>query len=339
MNFKSVALFLLYFYSKVVICTYAAPGGHHSSEGKSHGTEVSISHINSGSSHTGNHHTENTTNPVDHETTLVHKALVRIPLYPNNTNKVTDNQVPQRPEDQETEIKYVSPIKQNSINATNDLLYSRGYFGGYYNNGPNRDSYFVHGLYQKPADDYYRGYHHELEDTSALSYYLGYGMTKLNHTEYFQHQHFTHYNLHHYFYKNNVLLREQSIRSDHLVPCPRNTAKFCPENTETVCTTTATIMCASKLSAVKLCKQYSTLSCVTTRVPCKNQKDPKCKLRSEILELPCMSNITIIDINVDRHGYTFKNVAGTFVLAPVPSNEERTICVTVLLEPVGSNDV
>ncbi|KAL3265348.1 hypothetical protein HHI36_009556 [Cryptolaemus montrouzieri] len=213
--------------------------------------------------------------------------------------------------------------------------YIRGYFGGYYLNGTDDSHYFAHGKYQKVTHEYYGNYEHKLEDKSPLGYYLGFGLLKMNHNEYFIHNNFTHFDIHHYYYQNNTMLPELSVGTDQLNYCPQNTSRLCPVNTEAICLWNTTVWCATKVSFVKPCEENNNRNeCVVTRIPCVKQEDVTCNRFIETVKLPCISKITIVDADAGETGQTFNTVAGTFVLVPVLPIEERKYCITVVAEPI-----
>lgn len=215
-----------------------------------------------------------------------------------------------------------------------DPNYETGRFGGYYfiGNQPTKN-YFFHGKYQKPSINYYRNYNHKLEDKSTLGHYLGYAMARMDHNEYFQHHHFTTFKVHHYFFKNSTMLPEQYVSSDNLLRCAQNTSMFCPENTEAVCLQNTTVWCASKITSVAPCEGNDSADCVTTRLPCVKSDDPNCNLSVEVVKMPCIAKIKILDPFEDKNGLTLISVAGTFILAPVLPISDRTYCITIVAEP------
>ncbi|XP_044748369.1 uncharacterized protein LOC123309352 [Coccinella septempunctata] len=223
---------------------------------------------------------------------------------------------------------------RNITGIDDDPNYARGTFGGYYFIGTERSkNYYFHGKYQKPSLHYYGNYNHTLEDKSTLGYYLGYGMSKMDHNEYFRHHHYTGFKVHHYFFKNSTMLSEQYVGSDHLVQCARNTSVLCPENTEPICLQNTTVWCASKISLVKPCEFDASLKCVTTKLPCVKSDDPKCDRLVETVKMPCIAKIKILDPMEDKNGLTLISIAGTFVLAPAVPILDRTYCIAVVAEP------
>ncbi|XP_045479754.1 uncharacterized protein LOC123684509 [Harmonia axyridis] len=215
-----------------------------------------------------------------------------------------------------------------------DPNYEKGYFGGYYFIGNGQtDHFYAHGKYQKPSTNYYGNYNHKLEDKSALGYYLGFATHKMDHNEYFRHHNYTRYKVHHYFFKNSTMLPEQYVGADHLLHCAQNTSIFCPENTEAICLQNTTVWCASRKPFVKPCEVGDAAECVTTRLPCVKSDDANCRQMVEVVTMPCIAIIKILDPYEDKNGLTLISIAGTFVLSPVPIMSERTYCVTIVAEP------
>ncbi|KAK9870761.1 hypothetical protein WA026_009722 [Henosepilachna vigintioctopunctata] len=251
---------------------------------------------------------------------------------PEENNTVNRSESDQRKNESHDIIHSVSTKTPKLYGIEGNKNFVKGYFGGYYFVGTDDRYYFSHGKYQKPVLNYYGNYNHNLEDKTALGYYLGYAMNKMDRNEYFLHNNFTHYSIHHYFYMNSTMLPEQDVGSDLLVFCAQNTSTFCPENTEAICLLNSTVWCATKKSFTKNCEE-SVHNCVTTRIPCIKSNDDNCRNLIEAIKLPCISRIRILDVYEDKNGLTFNNVAGTFVLSPVPPISERTYCITIVAEP------
>lgn len=208
----------------------------------------------------------------------------------------------------------------------------RGLYGGsYYNKeikNPN-NIHWIHGTYQPAIESYYimNDYGKNAEG-DTLDYYIGYGLSKVIDPN------FKYDNYHNFAHNiNRTIKSNDTINSDQILACHPNSIFFCPENTESVCLFNGTIYCLSKISSVVPCQENISEECVITAVPCVRS----CRTAEhniEMLTLRCLARVTIRDVYADGRGTTIARVGTTFVLVPALSLEDRTYCVTIIVDPV-----
>lgn len=221
--------------------------------------------------------------------------------------------------------------------STTEKVYThwgyRGLYGGsYYNKAvSNPDNiHWIHGTYQPATEWYYnlKNYFEKTPTNNSFDYYIGYGLSKITDSN------FKYDNYHYYGHNiNRTIGSNDTIDSDQIMLCHPNSTLFCPENTETICLFNGTIYCMSKISIVLSCPDNALEECIITAVPCVRS----CQTADnnlKMLSVRCLGRVTIKDVYADGRGNTIARVGKTFILVPAFTLEERTFCVTIIVDPV-----
>ena len=176
----------------------------------------------------------------------------------------------------------------------------------------NKYNYHYPGYYSIPVAHHYPGYfytpsyyHYSSGDTgsTALGFFLGYGLGRLT-TPTYSHYSFydgyrpryDHYTVHHYYHNRESVPQQQEIRANTIVGCVGDASTICPGNTTSLCTSDGALMCVASAVSTVPCSDNRQVNCVTSTISCVNNTAPECKNANQgttTISIPCVSKADV----------------------------------------------